>query len=147
MRITEANMNTVSAALYTGGALFLAAIFLGVTLAGDYDWVARLGGAAWVFALAMVILMPTVPGLVRERVTGEKAPPMSHDHEAMLREERKREMAKDPVCGMDVDPESAAASSEHDGQTYYFCSTVCQEEFDSDPEKFTTEHGDVAEDM
>jgi YHS domain-containing protein len=147
MRITEANTNTVSAVLYTGCSLALALIFFAATLAGDYDWVARLGGAGWIFALAMVILMPTVPGFVRERVTGEKAPPVSHDHEAMMREERKAEMAKDPVCGMDVEPESAAGSSEHDGQTYYFCSVACQEEFDSDPAKFTVEHGDASEDM
>ena len=31
-------------------------------------------------------------------------------------------MAKDPVCGMDVDPEHAAGTSEHQGETIYFCS-------------------------
>ncbi|HUF54772.1 MAG TPA: hypothetical protein VMR52_13560 [Dehalococcoidia bacterium] len=85
MRITEANGNTVSAALYTAGSLAAALVFFAATLAGDYDWVARPGGAAWIFALTMVILMPTVLGIVRERVTGEKAPPTPHDHEAMLR--------------------------------------------------------------
>src|SRR5262245_48062067 len=32
---------------------------------------------------------------------------------------------KDPVCGMDVIPESAAGRSVHDGTTYYFCSPSC----------------------
>ena len=29
---------------------------------------------------------------------------------------------KDPVCGMTVTPETAAAAWEHEGETYYFCS-------------------------
>ncbi len=37
----------------------------------------------------------------------------------------------DPVCGMKVDPTTAAGSSERDGQTYYFCSTGCKQSFDS----------------
>ena len=45
-------------------------------------------------------------------------------------------MAKDPVCGMDVDPKTAAAKSEHKGQTYYFCSKGCKATFDKNPEKF-----------
>ncbi|HUF54160.1 MAG TPA: YHS domain-containing protein [Dehalococcoidia bacterium] len=56
-------------------------------------------------------------------------------------------MAKDPVCGMDVEAESAAAMSEHGGQVYYFCSAACQEEFDAEPDRFTVEHGDVAEEI
>jgi Cu+-exporting ATPase len=152
MRISEANVNTVSAVAYTGVSLLAAAVFLAAALAGDYDWVARLGGAAWVFGLSMVVLMPTLPGFIRERVTGVKAPPITHDHEAMLREEMLRAeerskpmvMVKDPVCGMDVDPESAAASSDYEGQTYYFCSIPCQEEFDAEPEKFAGKDTDRA---
>ncbi len=48
-------------------------------------------------------------------------------------------MAKDPVCGMEVNPEIAQAqglSSEHDGQTYYFCGKGCKLDFDDDPQKF-----------
>ncbi|MCH7979816.1 MAG: YHS domain-containing protein, partial [Acidobacteria bacterium] len=40
---------------------------------------------------------------------------------------------KDPVCGMDVKPESAAARYEHGGQTYYFCCTHCMEKFRAEP--------------
>jgi len=42
----------------------------------------------------------------------------------------------DPVCGMDVTPESAAGKSEYNGQTYYFCSLGCKKSFDKDPEKY-----------
>jgi hypothetical protein len=37
---------------------------------------------------------------------------------------------QDPVCGMEVDPEEADYSTEHDGRTYYFCSQSCEDSFD-----------------
>jgi YHS domain-containing protein len=43
---------------------------------------------------------------------------------------------KDPVCGMDIDPDTAAAKSEHKGQTYYFCSAGCKKSFDKETEKY-----------
>jgi YHS domain-containing protein len=43
---------------------------------------------------------------------------------------------KDPVCGMDVDPKTAAGKSEYQGQTYYFCSPGCKLSFDKEPEKY-----------
>ena len=42
----------------------------------------------------------------------------------------------DPVCGMTVTAASVVAAWEHDGQTYYFCSTGCFERFRTDPERF-----------
>ncbi|MGI8958315.1 MAG: YHS domain-containing protein [Bryobacteraceae bacterium] len=42
-------------------------------------------------------------------------------------------MERDPVCGMQVDPKKAAGQSEFHGQTYYFCSAVCERKFDADP--------------
>jgi YHS domain-containing protein len=51
-------------------------------------------------------------------------------------------MAIDPVCGMEVDPQSAAATYEYKGQTYYFCSSGCKASFEQDPEKYLgNEHG------
>jgi YHS domain-containing protein len=43
---------------------------------------------------------------------------------------------KDPVCGMDVDPDEAAAQSEFQGETYYFCCNECKRRFDQDPKSF-----------
>jgi P-type Cu+ transporter len=40
----------------------------------------------------------------------------------------------DPICGMTVDPESAAGSFDHAGVTYYFCSTHCLNKFRDNPE-------------
>ena len=45
-------------------------------------------------------------------------------------------MAKDPVCGMEVDPQSAQHTSQHQGQTYYFCSPSCKGTFEADPSKY-----------
>jgi YHS domain-containing protein len=42
-------------------------------------------------------------------------------------------MARDPVCGMKVNEETARAVSEYEGEEYYFCSEECKEEFDRDP--------------
>ena len=40
---------------------------------------------------------------------------------------------RDPVCGMQIAPTSAAGSVEHDGKTYSFCSRACVEKFRSNP--------------
>ncbi|HKJ66460.1 MAG TPA: YHS domain-containing protein [bacterium] len=45
-------------------------------------------------------------------------------------------MKKDPVCGMTVSPENAAAKVEYKGKTYYFCASGCKQAFESDPEKY-----------
>jgi Cu+-exporting ATPase len=39
----------------------------------------------------------------------------------------------DPVCGMAVQPATAAGSFEHGGKTYYFCAARCLEKFRADP--------------
>ena len=58
----------------------------------------------------------------------------------MLRREGVSVMAekKDPVCGMQIEEEDAAAQTEYDGQTYYFCSSECQRKFDENPQQFTS---------
>lgn len=45
-------------------------------------------------------------------------------------------MATDPVCEMEVDPEEAAATTEYEGNTYYFCCLVCKEKFEENPEEY-----------
>jgi Cu+-exporting ATPase len=48
---------------------------------------------------------------------------------------------RDPVCGMNVNPESAKAKVEQRGKTYYFCSARCAERFAKEPEKFLVAPG------
>ena len=43
---------------------------------------------------------------------------------------------EDPVCGMNVDPQSAKYKTDHAGQTYYFCCAGCVEKFRTDPQKY-----------
>ncbi|HXG85119.1 MAG TPA: YHS domain-containing protein, partial [Pyrinomonadaceae bacterium] len=43
---------------------------------------------------------------------------------------------KDPICGMTIDAEKAAGTSEFDGKTFYFCSPSCQEKFEANPKQF-----------
>jgi Cu+-exporting ATPase len=45
--------------------------------------------------------------------------------------------ARDPVCGMLVDP-SAAPQASHGGHSYFFCSAECRNKFQSEPERFLT---------
>jgi Cu+-exporting ATPase len=44
--------------------------------------------------------------------------------------------AKDPVCGMSVDPARAKHQLVHDGTTTYFCSAGCLAKFRADPGKY-----------
>lgn len=44
----------------------------------------------------------------------------------------------DPVCGMEIESESAAATVEHDGKTYYFCSMGCKTKFEREPARYTS---------
>ncbi len=46
--------------------------------------------------------------------------------------------AKDPVCGMTVDPKTAKHRHTHAGQPYYFCAAKCREKFIADPDKYLT---------
>jgi len=46
---------------------------------------------------------------------------------------------KDPVCGMIVDPKTAAAKSDYKGKTYYFCSREDKDRFDKAPSQYVTD--------
>jgi YHS domain-containing protein len=45
-------------------------------------------------------------------------------------------MQTDPVCGMKVDEQKAAAKSQYKGSTYFFCSDECKRKFEQQPEQF-----------
>ncbi|MGD2125742.1 MAG: SoxR reducing system RseC family protein [Desulfobacteraceae bacterium] len=42
----------------------------------------------------------------------------------------------DPVCNMQVDPETAEAKIDYKGNTYYFCNANCLDAFTKEPEKY-----------
>lgn len=45
----------------------------------------------------------------------------------------------DPICGMDVEEQTAAGKYEYNGKTYLFCCDPCLEKFKRDPEQFLTQ--------
>src|SRR5579872_5910970 len=51
---------------------------------------------------------------------------------------------KDPVCGMTVDPASAAGSYEYGGKKWYFCNVRCLEKFRTAPQKYTGAKSEAA---
>jgi Cu+-exporting ATPase len=45
-------------------------------------------------------------------------------------------MAKDAVCGMEVDEKKPAATAAYQGKTYFFCAPGCKATFLKTPEKY-----------
>jgi Cu+-exporting ATPase len=70
-------------------------------------------------------------GQTTDRVNVEVHQQLGHKEEPMA-------TVKDPVCGMEIDPATAAASQEYEGKTYYFCSQACHQRFVAAPEQFAT---------
>jgi len=62
-------------------------------------------------------------------VTGDAASPAVGESMVSV----KKDLAKDPICGMMVD-KATALRAERGGRTYYFCSPTCQRTF-ADPER------------
>jgi Cu+-exporting ATPase len=58
------------------------------------------------------------------------------DPETYLRKAAEHGKARDPVCGMTVDKERAAGTSDFAGRTWYFCSQGCKHKFDAEPERY-----------
>lgn len=50
---------------------------------------------------------------------------------------RDKQQVLDPVCCMEVNPSTPAATLLHEGTTYLFCSTHCLEKFKASPDSFT----------
>ena len=56
-------------------------------------------------------------------------------------ESNKVRTTMDVVCGMEVEPETAAGSHRHGGETYYFCSDWCLRKFQEDPLRYLGPEG------
>ncbi|SDD22077.1 Cu+-exporting ATPase [Sanguibacter gelidistatuariae] len=78
----------------------------------------------------------TIPDAVRVP-TIDPVVDVGRDEEKVGEMSKVTEKAIDPVCGMAVDPTTAAASAEYGGATYYFCSKHCAASFKADPASFT----------
>ena len=52
-------------------------------------------------------------------------------------------MAKDLVCGMNVDEKTAKYKTTYEGKTYYFCAPGCQKAFEANPQKYLKQQSDL----
>ena len=48
----------------------------------------------------------------------------------------------DPVCGMDVNPQTVTFVSTYKNTAYHFCAESCRTAFDNNPEKYLTENNE-----
>lgn len=65
--VNEKKIATISAFWYTGISMLLALGFYLATGGGEYDAVARVGGAVWVFILTMIISMPVIIPRIKKK--------------------------------------------------------------------------------
>ena len=52
---------------------------------------------------------------------------------------------RDPVCDMEIDENSAAGRAQYEGQTYYFCTQSCKDEFELNPQQYVNRDTQSAE--
>jgi Cu+-exporting ATPase len=69
----------------------------------------------------------------------------SHHDEPPPPTAKRDRTAVDPVCGMSVNPDTAAATVHHDGKAHYFCHPRCADRFRADPKRYTTPGPDGSE--
>ena len=62
-----------------------------------------------------------------------------HENCSMKKEDENIVNIKDPVCGMDVDPEKTANHFTFENKDYHFCSVGCLTKFKNEPEKYLGE--------
>jgi Cu+-exporting ATPase len=77
----------------------------------------------------------TVEPMVQTPTTQQEESVHHHEHH-----DHQHGANVDPVCGMKVRPEHAAAQRDVDGHTIYFCSAGCASAFDADPQKYLAAH-------
>ncbi|MGB3434817.1 HAD-IC family P-type ATPase, partial [Achromobacter sp.] len=80
-----------------------------------------------------VVRVPAIDPVVeigRDEEDNPTATPMEEDMS------QKSAKVTDPICGMSIDPATAAGSAEYEGATYYFCSNHCVATFKEDPAKY-----------
>lgn len=56
----------------------------------------------------------------------------AHHHDGALTADQ----ARDPVCGMGVDPKTARHRTEYKQRAFYFCNPKCLDKFHADPERY-----------
>ncbi len=71
-------------------------------------------------------------------------PQESGSHEGHMHSAQQEEgMVVDPVCGMKLDKEKAAATYQFEGKTYYFCTEECKDKFAESPDQYVKNDGET----
>ena len=91
---------------------------------------ALLGIKFTVFIFLAVILMGLVMGAIGNLIKFKPKSSSSSPQDVKL--------AKDPVCGMDVNTEKGL-TTEYEGKSYYFCSPHCQAAFEQEADRYAIE--------
>lgn len=124
----------------------LPATFYGGDAWGSFNSLARLVTGLLAAAGLILWLLPSINRALAQDAAPQLVPTIgrempvrtqrSVDNLVNISDRRYSPMAKDPVCGMQVDEKKAAGKSEYQGQTYYFCSSGCKAAFDKEPQKY-----------
>lgn len=72
---------------------------------------------------------------VREWLLAKHSPVKTSDEQAATVGDL-LQFVTDPVCGMRIAPRTAAFSTQHQGQDYYFCASGCYKQFSKRPTKY-----------
>ncbi len=67
-KLNKSSVGLISALIYLPISLAAAGLFFVAAVVGGYPWVARIGGAVWIFVLALIITMPLVTSTVKKRI-------------------------------------------------------------------------------
>lgn len=70
----------------------------------------------------------------------------AHADQGRADEAAPRVHAKDPVCGMSVDPATAVHQVEYDHADYFFCSAGCKAKFEADPARYAASAASAGQD-
>jgi hypothetical protein len=119
-----------------GGALVIEFLFQGLGLIPGQRK-ARVVEAAitWNYTTILNIIFLAIAAALLYRFFRTGGPEMLRMMNKPSHSEQ-HQMVRDPVCKMQLNPQHAAGQSDHKGQTYYFCSAQCKEEFDRDPARY-----------
>jgi YHS domain-containing protein len=97
----------------------------------------RILGASSVLAFALlVVVFVNALGLHSQLVLADTQKAEETEKKAKSAQVATQKPTKDPVCGMEVDPKSAAGKATYKGKTYYFCSVAEKEQFEKPPQKY-----------
>ena len=95
--------------------------------------------AAGILAGYGVVLPPAIGALVMSLSTvivALNAQTLRRYEPAGVEFKEEKRLVKDPVCGMELEPETAYGKMEYEGRTVYFCSKHCEEKFKKNPKKY-----------